>query len=290
MLLHFQGIFLDLDMSFPSISNQTSILQYLKGRILLCGSVDILSRSLSNGTKLFYGSATHCKAQFERLFEIAVSFIFIFSSIPKTIDEIDLTSMIIGCSIPATSSSDTNSVISSLTDVMLDRPLDFVTTFLNDHTHRTLEQLKPHSPSTLVGLEVNTALLSSTVSSSLLIDQISSIRSHNLVDILVVSANPYTNYIVQPLISWAKSEGIITIANDIFRGHPKSPGLYLSPSVSRQRKSLVTSMPIAEGMEQFRKCLESCVQMEKTYVEKVILSVSLYSFKQLSSFRINPLT
>jgi hypothetical protein len=157
---------------------------------------------------------------------------------------------------------------------MHDRPLDFVTASFDEptpaaNTAAALSLIKQQSPLSAVGIELKSSFLSNRASSTALIDQCQTLRAQNLLDVLVLAANPYTNYIVKPLLSWAVTQGVVTIAHDIFRGHPKSPGLFLPPSVSRQRR-LPTAVPaMEEAIEQFKKCLDSCVRMEKTYVEKV---------------------
>jgi hypothetical protein len=177
--------------------------------------------------------------------------------------------MIIGCSLPSLAPNPTET-IQSIGDVMFDRPLDFITSTFDETSPATLYQLKQQHPLASLGVELGTTLLSSFVSSTSLIEQLQSLRAMNLLDVVVIAANPFTNYLLPPILSWARAQNITTIAHDIFRGHPRSPGLFLPPSVSRQRgPSANASVKIDEALDQFRQCLDSCVQMEKTFVEKV---------------------
>jgi hypothetical protein len=187
----------------------------------------------------------------------------------QTIDEIDLSPMIIGCSLPSPA-TDPTETIQSIADVMFDRPLDFVTSAFDETAPATLSRLRQQHPATSLGVELGTSLLSSGSSPYGLIDQLQSLRAKNLLDVVVIAANPYTSETLAPILSWTRAQNITTIAQDIFRGHPRSPGLFLPPSVSRQRESSANAtVTIDQALDQFRKCLDSCVQMEKTFVGKV---------------------
>lgn len=184
--------------------------------------------------------------------------------------------MMIGCSVPSQSLSHPQEALRLITAAMQERPLDFVTASFDeqtapspDATATALSAIKQQNPLAAVGIELRTPLLSSTASSSALIDQCRALRDQNLLDVLVLAANPFTDQIIKPLLSWATTEGVVTMAHDIFRGHPKSPGLFLPPSISRQRRLPPAVPAMDDAIEHFKKCLDSCVRMEKIYVEKV---------------------
>jgi hypothetical protein len=196
----------------------------------------------------------------------------------------------IGCSVPSQSLSHPQEAVQSIAAAMHDRPLDFVTASFDEQasppavaTATALSLIKQQNPLSAVGIELRTSLLANTASSAALIDMCQSLRAQKLLDVLVLAANPYTNYIVKPLLSWATAQGVVTIAHDIFRGHPQSPGLFLPPSVSRQRRAPTVVPAMEEAIEQFKKSLDSCVRMEKIFVEKVLLSCPSLSMDLISS-------
>lgn len=164
------------------------------------------------------------------------------------------------------------------------RPLHFITTSLDNQTSNILEKSKiiNSDSKTQTGVELDTTFLINSKSSNQIIEQLEQIKSNQLLDILVLSSNPFTNHLIHPLLSWGKSNNITTIANDIFRGHPRSPGLFLPASVSRQRNSNFQITQIDEAIKIFHQCLEACVKIEKNYVNNVIHLFTFYLFHNLN--------
>ena len=182
----------------------------------------------------------------------------------------------IGNNFPAT--ADITTETDKLVKLFRGRPLDFVTVpvdiFADDtKCSSVLEQLsnlKQTHSTTKIGIEVTNRTLQDSLP-----DQVTSwldaAHHKKSCEMVMFAANSFTRKGSICILEWCTQQGIPSIAADILRAHPLSPGALLDPSVHTTTMSTdrLPLLPMEEAIAQLKICFDACIRIERTFLEKV---------------------